>query len=165
MLAIGKGLGDVGRGARYAAAHPSLYKWVALPFVISLVILFFFMRYRRRSRGEVGATAEMRTLPLELTWSVIPLIIALGMFAWGVKVFFITARPPSDAVEYWVTGKQWMWKMQHPEGPREINDLHVPVGEGRVAHVLDHGRHPPHLARDNAIHQPQHELCVLPEDR
>jgi len=97
--------------------------------LISLVILLFFMRFRRRSRGEVGATAEIKTLPLELTWSVIPLIIALGMFAWGVKVFFVTARPPSDAVEYWVTGKQWMWKIQHPEGVREINTLHVPVGQ------------------------------------
>jgi cytochrome c oxidase subunit 2 len=97
--------------------------------LITVVILFFFMRYRRRRRGEVGMTAEMRTLPLELTWSLIPLIIALGMFAWGVKVFFVTARPPADAVEYWVTGKQWMWKIQHPEGVREINTLHVPVGQ------------------------------------
>jgi cytochrome c oxidase subunit 2 len=107
--------------------------WVAVSaffiVLISLVILFFFMRYRRRRRGEVGETTELRTLPVEITWSVIPLIIALGMFAWGVKVFFVTARPPADAVEYWVTGKQWMWKVQHPEGVREINTLHVPVGQ------------------------------------
>jgi len=97
--------------------------------LITLVILFFFMRYRRRRRGEVGSTAEIDSLPLELTWSVIPLIIALGMFVWGVKVFFTVSRPPADAVEHWVTGKQWMWKVQHPEGVREINTLHVPVGQ------------------------------------
>ena len=32
-----------------------------------------------------------------------------------------------------VIGKQWMWKIQHPEGNREINELHVPVGRDRQA--------------------------------
>ena len=104
---------------------------VSLFFVvlISAAIFYFFIRYRRRARGEVGATLEPNTLPIELTWSIIPLIIALVMFGWGVKVFFSVSRPPADAVEFWVTGKQWMWKIQHPEGVREINTLHVPVGQ------------------------------------
>src|ERR1043165_4260789 len=50
------------------------------------------------------------------------------MFLWGAKIYFNIARPPSDAVEFTVVGKQWMWKIQHPEGRREINELHVPVG-------------------------------------
>lgn len=107
--------------------------WLAVSIffatLIAVLILYFFVRYRRRRDDETGATGEPRTLPLELTWSVIPLIIALFMFGWGVKVFFTTSRPPADAVEYWVTGKQWMWKIQHPEGVREINTLHVPVGQ------------------------------------
>ena len=107
--------------------------WVVISAFFSLLIaaliLYFFVHYRRRRAGEVGATGEGRTLPLELTWSLIPLVIALAMFVWGVKVFFLTARPPADAVEYWVTGKQWMWKVQHPEGVREINTLHVPLGQ------------------------------------
>jgi cytochrome c oxidase subunit II len=36
--------------------------------------------------------------------------------------------PPKDAMEISIVGKQWMWKAQHPEGPREINSLHIPVG-------------------------------------
>jgi len=50
------------------------------------------------------------------------------MFGWGTKVFFTLVRPPAQATEYWCTGKQWMWKFQHPDGKREINELHVPVG-------------------------------------
>jgi cytochrome c oxidase subunit 2 len=107
--------------------------WVAISVFFSglifLVIVFFFIHFRRRRQGEVGDTREVRTLPLELTWSLIPLAIALVMFAWGVKVFFVAVRPPADAVEYWVTGKQWMWKVQHPTGVREINTLHLPVGQ------------------------------------
>jgi len=107
--------------------------WLAISafftLLIATLIFVFFIHFRRRRVGEVGSTAEVRTLPLELTWSLVPLVIALGMFGWGVKVFFILAEAPPDAVEYWVVGKQWMWKVQHPSGVREINTLHVPVGQ------------------------------------
>src|SRR5262249_46994780 len=38
-------------------------------------------------------------------------------------------RVPDDAMEIYVVGKQWMWKVQHPGGQSEINELHVPVGQ------------------------------------
>ena len=50
------------------------------------------------------------------------------MFVWGAKVFFDLSRPPAGAMEIYVVGKQWMWKVQHTDGQREINELHVPVG-------------------------------------
>ena len=50
------------------------------------------------------------------------------MFGWGAKVFFDIYRPPAGAMEIYVVGKQWMWKAQHMDGQREINELHVPVG-------------------------------------
>ncbi len=50
------------------------------------------------------------------------------MFAWGAKVFFDVYRPPAGAMEVYIVGKQWMWKAQHMDGAREINELHVPVG-------------------------------------
>lgn len=107
--------------------------WVGISAFFSLLIAgaiaFFFIHFRRRKQGEIGSTAEFRTLPLELTWSLIPLAIVLAMAGWGMKVFFTAWRAPADAVEYWVTGKQWMWKVQHPSGVREINTLHVPVGQ------------------------------------
>ncbi len=67
-------------------------------------------------------------IKLETLWSVIPFIIAMTMFAWGAQIFFEQSRPPSNAVEIYVVGKQWMWKIQHSTGQREINELHVPVG-------------------------------------
>ena len=64
---------------------------------------------------------------LEIVWTVIPLGLSMVMFAWGASIFFTESRPPADAMEIYVTGKQWMWKIQHMEGAREINELHVPV--------------------------------------
>ena len=64
---------------------------------------------------------------LEIVWSVIPLGLSMIMFGWGAMIFFTESRPPADSMEIYVTGKQWMWKIQHMEGPREINELHIPV--------------------------------------
>ncbi len=96
--------------------------------LIAVVIFYFFVKFRRRSGQEVGQPLH-GSLVLEVTWSIIPLAITMVMFAWGAKVFFDSMTVPPDAKEFLGTGKQWMWKFQHPEGQREINSLHVPVGE------------------------------------
>jgi cytochrome c oxidase subunit II len=95
--------------------------------LIFVCLLCFAIKYRRRSETEqplplVGA------LRLELVWTVIPLGLTMGMFLWGASLYFTTMRPPSEAMEIYVVGKQWMWYFQHPEGSREIDELHVPIG-------------------------------------
>jgi cytochrome c oxidase subunit 2 len=96
--------------------------------LVGVLVLFLAIRYRRRHPDEVGQPEKTVTW-LEITWSVIPFLILMVMFTWGAKVFFFAFRPPANAVEYYVVGKQWMWKFQHPQGKREINDLHVPIGQ------------------------------------
>src|SRR5512132_942849 len=96
--------------------------------LISLVIIFFVIRYRRRNAFEIPRPIEGST-KLETLWSVIPLLIAMTIFVWGAKVYFAEYRPPQNALEVYVVGKQWMWKFQHSTGQREINELHVPVGK------------------------------------
>ena len=96
--------------------------------LIAALVLYFAVRYRRRSANEVGQP-EKAGMWLELTWSIIPLVILMVMFTWGAKVYVTAYRPPANAKEYFVTAKQWMWKFQHPEGQREINHLHVPAGQ------------------------------------
>jgi len=95
--------------------------------LISVVVIFFVIRYRRRNPFEIPRPIEGST-KLETLWSVIPLVIALSIFGWSAKVYFQQSRPPTNAIEIYVVGKQWMWKFQHSTGQREINELHVPVG-------------------------------------
>jgi cytochrome c oxidase subunit 2 len=95
--------------------------------LIALLVIVFAIRYRRRSEGETPRGLE-GSLKLEIAWTVIPLGIALSFFFWGAKLFFAMNRVPDDAIEINVIGKQWMWKVQHADGQREINGLHVPVG-------------------------------------
>jgi cytochrome c oxidase subunit 2 len=94
--------------------------------LIFALVTFFVIRYRRRPGHE--ARPIHGSISLEILWTIIPFCIAMVMFAWGAGLYFEMARPPSNATEIYVVGKQWMWKFQHPEGPREINEIHVPVG-------------------------------------
>lgn len=95
---------------------------------IFAAVIYLFVRYRRRSEHEYGDPIH-GSVALEIIWSVIPFIITMVLFVWGAQVFMVGMTNPEDAREYLATGKQWMWKFQHPEGHREINTLHVPVGE------------------------------------
>src|SRR4029453_14070492 len=95
--------------------------------LIAFLIVYYAIRFRRRSPESVGARIHGGTV-LEITWTVIPLLITMGIFVWGASVFFAMSRPPDDTLNIYVVGKQWMWKFQHLDGQREINELHVPVG-------------------------------------
>ncbi len=93
---------------------------------VTIAVIVFGVVYRRRHAGEIGARIE-GNLPLELLWSVIPTMIAMVMFGWGASVYFHMRTPPAEALSIYAVGKQWMWKFQHLEGQREINELHVPA--------------------------------------
>jgi cytochrome c oxidase subunit 2 len=103
---------------------------VALCTLVSVaifaVIVVFALQYRRR-KGVVAEQIEGSTA-LEITWSIIPLGIFIMIFMWGAVIYFTERTPPRGATEVYVVAKQWMWKLQHEEGQREINELHVPVG-------------------------------------
>ena len=94
---------------------------------VAVSVVYFGVRFRKTHAGEIGARIE-GSLPLELLWSVIPTIIAMFMFGWGASVYYHLRRPPEEALQVYAVGKQWMWKFQHQEGQREINELHVPAG-------------------------------------
>lgn len=95
---------------------------------ILLVALFFCVRYRRGSKVD-RTPPKSGPLKFELTWTLIPFFLFLGLFFWAAEVFFAMSRPPANATEIYIVGKQWMWKIQHPDGRREINELHLPVGQ------------------------------------
>jgi cytochrome c oxidase subunit 2 len=95
--------------------------------LVAVLVTVFAVKFHRRHGDEVG-DAIHGSLVLELLWTFIPLGITMVMFVWGAQVFFHMTRPPKGAMEIYVVGKQWMWKAQHMDGAREINELHVPIG-------------------------------------
>src|ERR671912_824875 len=95
--------------------------------VVSAAVIYLGIKYHKTHEGQIGARIE-GNLPLELLWSVIPTMIAMVMFAWGASVYYHLRTPPDEALHLYAVGKQWMWKFQHLEGQREINELHIPSG-------------------------------------
>jgi len=95
--------------------------------VVFLPIIFFAIKYRRGSAAD-RSNPRVESILLESGWTIVPLVIFIGLFGWGAIVYFQIESPPRDALQVQVVGKQWMWKLQHAEGRSEINELHVPVG-------------------------------------
>ncbi len=122
------------KGASTVAGHvDALYFFLLavtafFSILIALGIIVFAVKFRRRHPDEVGHPIH-GSLILELTWTLIPLAIAMLIFVWGAGLYFKISTPPANATEIYIVGKQWMWKAQHLGGQREIDELHVPVGQ------------------------------------
>ena len=99
--------------------------FVAL-LVVTLVA-YFALKYRDYTGDRIGAPVSGSVL-LEIGWSLIPFFIFIGIFVWSSIVFFHIVRAPDQTLEIYSTGKRWMWRFQHVDGQREINELHVPLG-------------------------------------
>ncbi|HVN67816.1 MAG TPA: cytochrome c oxidase subunit II, partial [Candidatus Sulfotelmatobacter sp.] len=95
--------------------------------LIAFLIVFFTIKYHHKAEADRTKIPESN-LTLELVWTGIPVLIVLFVFFWGARLFYDAKTIPANALEIYVVGKRWMWKIQHPEGVREINALHVPVG-------------------------------------
>jgi cytochrome c oxidase subunit II len=114
--------------APYADA---LYLFLMAITVIGLVLVGalvfgFSIRYRK-ARSPVATQVEGSTL-LEATWTIIPLALFMVAWIWGALLYFRIYNPPTNAMNIYVVGKQWMWKAEHEGGQHEINALHVPTG-------------------------------------
>jgi cytochrome c oxidase subunit 2 len=98
--------------------------------LIFVLIVWFVIRYRQGARVN-RRMGEHQYLHwgIEIGWMLIPFILVMAVFAWGADLYVREYQPPPGALEVYVVGKQWMWKLEHQEGPREIHTLHVPVDE------------------------------------
>ncbi len=92
------------------------------------VMIWFAVKYRHGSDADRRGESH-RHMGVELTWTLIPLAMFLGIFGWSIKLWLDMREPPADAVPVYVVAKQWMWKIQHVDGQREIDTLHVPLGQ------------------------------------
>lgn len=94
---------------------------------IAGAVVVFVLKYRRKHESDVGESIH-GSVTLEIVWTVIPFLIAMAIFAWSSIIYFRIVHPPAETLDIYAVGKRWMWKFQHIDGQREINELHLPVG-------------------------------------
>jgi cytochrome c oxidase subunit 2 len=99
---------------------------LAGPVLVLMVV--FAVKYRRGKLADRSRPLNRSTL-IEVSWTIAPFLLTVGFFVYAAWLYYGLHRPPPGALSVQVVAKQWMWKFQHPEGQREINDLHVPAGE------------------------------------
>ena len=103
--------------------------WIMIVFFVKIVVvmLWLVIKYRRRSHvADTGGPTHHT--PLEVTWTVIPMILVIAIFYVGLKGYVHAITPPENAYEIEVTGQRWSWSFSYPNGARDTNILHVPVG-------------------------------------
>lgn len=119
-----------------ASSHASAMNWLfaglvaTSAFILLLVfglMIVFCVRYRRGSGADRGDRLK-KTWAVEVGWTAATFVLFMGLYAWGANLYIDLHRPPADADDIYVVGKQWMWKVEHPGGQKEIDALHVPVG-------------------------------------
>ena len=102
---------------------------ISVAFTIPIVAAVFFFGLRYREKEKFATPDEIHgSMVLEAGWSFLPFVISMTIFLGGAIVYYNQYRMPEDGMQIYVVGKQWMWKIQHSTGQREINDLHIPVG-------------------------------------
>jgi len=93
---------------------------------ITAVMVYFTIRYSRR-RNPKPEDVHGHML-LEIVWTVIPTLLAFGMFWYGWVGYKFMKEVPADAVEITVTGRMWSWLYEYDNGV-ETDVLNVPVGK------------------------------------
>lgn len=114
-----------GREIDFLILALTLVSCAALALVFALILLYM-VRYRAESGVSRGAPGR-KTWRFEISWTVATLAVFFVLFIWGGDLYVRLFQPPADALQIYVVGKQWMWKVEHQGGQHEINALHIPV--------------------------------------
>jgi cytochrome c oxidase subunit 2 len=120
------------RGSEFAAevdhAFLGIY-WLSIVLFLGITFTTLYFAWRYRFKAGRVTPHQTHNTTLEILWSVGPLLICVGLFFWGLNGWMKYAVAPGDAMEVVVTGKQWLWQFEYPDGSRTLNDLHVPINK------------------------------------
>lgn len=99
----------------------------AVTVVLLVLMIGFAVRYRAGSNAD-RQHAPIKGFGIEITWTLVPLALFLGIYAWGALDYIKLYQAPANAMPVFVVAKQWMWEAEHRNGRREIGALHLPLG-------------------------------------
>lgn len=120
------------QNSTFAPSVDALYYfifWLSTFFFVLIIgmMLYFMVKYRRVNGVEPEKSPSHNTV-IEVTWSVVPGILVLGIFAWGFISYMDMRSPPAETYDIHVTARTWSWNFKYPNGAMD-GHLHIPVGE------------------------------------
>ncbi len=120
------------QGSEYAKEIDFVYMgifWLSVVLFAGIVIAMTYFCWRYRYVPGRVTPHQTHNTPLEIVWSVLPLLLCVGLFFWGIQGYLEYTVAPGEAMEVQVTAKQWLWQFEYPDGTRSINEIHVPVNK------------------------------------
>ena len=106
------------------------FKLVAILFgLIMGLVLYSVIFFRRKSGDETDGPHMTGNTPLEITWTVIPLVIVIGLALIGSHQLADTLRIDPHALEIKVTGQQWSWRFEYPSYGITTDELYLPLNK------------------------------------
>ncbi len=120
------------QGSAYAKDVDSLFMFLVYMSIFFFVLvaglaIWSVIRYRRKPGRKTPHITDH--VQLELAWSIIPLVIVMGVFFWGFTNYMHASVAPGNALEISVTAKKWVWQFEYPDGTRTLNEVHLPVNK------------------------------------
>lgn len=120
------------QGSEFAKEIDFVYMgifWLSVVLFVAIVgsMSYFAWRYRYVP-GRVTPHQTHNTV-LEIIWSVLPLLLCVGLFFWGLVGYLKYAVAPGEAMEIQVTAQKWQWAFEYPDGTRSLNEVHVPANK------------------------------------
>ncbi|MCS6885957.1 MAG: cytochrome c oxidase subunit II [Acidobacteriota bacterium] len=120
------------QGSEHAERVDVLYDFIFYLDIFFFVLIvggLIYIVLKYRDRGEEREVPQFsHHFALEVTWSVVPLILVIVIFFWGFNSYITSRVAPNDSMEVRVTAKKWQWEFEYPDGTRTLNELHVPIG-------------------------------------
>lgn len=118
------------QGSAFAGEVDALYMflfWLSAFFFVGIAGSAFYFAWRYRYKPGRVTPHHTHHTGLEVTWTVIPLLICVVIFFWGLNGYMKFSVSPGESMEIQITAKKWLWQFEYPDGSRTVNDIHVPV--------------------------------------
>jgi cytochrome c oxidase subunit 2 len=125
------------QGSDFAKEYDVIYMfilWLSIVFFVGIVVTMAYFAWRYRYVPGRVTPHQTHNTQLELVWTVIPVLICIGLFFWGIDAYMKFAVGPGESMEVQVTAKKWLWQFEYPDGTRSVNELHLPVNKS--VHVV-----------------------------
>ena len=122
----------VDQGSAFAKHIDVMYMdifWLSVVMFLGLMVPMFYFAWRYRYKPGRVTPHQTHNTMMELSWTVGPLLLCVGLFFWGIIGYTQFAVGPGESMEIQVTAKQWLWQFEFPDGTRAVNELHVPVNK------------------------------------
>ncbi len=122
----------VDQGSEFAKHIDVMYMaifWLSVVMFLGLMIPMCWFAWRYRFKAGRVTPHQTHNTTMEIVWTVVPLLLCVGLFFWGIIGYMEFAVGPGESMEIQVTAKQWLWQFEFPDGTRAVNELHLPVNK------------------------------------